>query len=76
MAKSVKEHFNLGAARELMNELIAESADLRAKYDAHKHSFDGTGGASQVSGTPVTGATSGTAAGGVASPAAAATVTV
>src|SRR3990167_6998174 len=34
MAKSVKEHFNLGSARGLMDELILEIADLRTKLAA------------------------------------------
>lgn len=52
----------------ILNAIIDLVNELKTLYDGHKHSFDGTQAASSVSNTPVTGATTGTAAGGTASP--------
>lgn len=50
----------------VVRQLVSEHQALKTLFDGHKHSFDGTGGADQISNTPVTGATSGTATAGVA----------
>ncbi len=51
--------------------LKASLDDVKTKYEGHKHSFDGSQTTDAITHTPVTGATSGTATGGTASPLAA-----
>ena len=53
---------------DLLVGIRADLADIKAKFDAHKHSFDGSQTTSAITGLPVTGTTSGTAAGGTTSP--------
>jgi hypothetical protein len=52
----------LRAIRSLKNDFD----NLKTIFDGHKHSFDGTQAADSISETPVTGATTGSATGGVA----------
>jgi hypothetical protein len=79
MAATIKKHFADGGQgvsspreknglRALFVQVLADLTAIKTKFEAHKHSFDGTAGsASAITGTPVTGATTGTAVGGTAS---------
>ena len=51
----------------LLQSIATDLDEIKTKYAAHKHSFDGSGTTSQITNTPVTGTTSGTATAGTAS---------
>lgn len=52
---------------DLFSSIATDLAAIRTAFLAHKHSFDGSQGTDAITGTPVTGSTSGTATGGTAS---------
>jgi hypothetical protein len=54
--------------RSVLQSICDDLAGVKAKFNAHKHGFDGTSAAtSRITNTPVTGTTSGTALAGTAS---------
>ena len=60
----------------VVRQLATEIAAMKVIFDGHKHSFDGSQGASAISGASVTGTTTGTAAGGTTSPFATSLITI
>ena len=60
----------------VVRQLVTEVQALNAIFDAHKHSFDGTAAADSISGAPVTGATTGSATGGVVTALPASVITI
>ena len=51
---------------DILVSIVSDLDNIKSIFDGHKHSFDGSQAASSISNTPVTGTTSGTAAGGTA----------
>ena len=49
---------------EMLQSLADDLNEIKTKYEAHKHSFDGGQTTDAITNTPVTGTTSGTATGG------------